>query len=211
MKLLLLAQAVYIPLALAIWPRPQNLTTGDTPLRLAPDFSIRIGISEVPPDLSDAVSRTSNFLKTDKLQALVPDCGVSSSDAIQSAQTLQSLTISLSQNASRVMKSISQDAVAGLGVADESYTLDVPSGGDAHLVANTALGLLRGLTTFEQLWFDLGGATYTLQAPIHVSDAPAYVSYVSFLTVPLTDLDHESPTVDSCLTLRETSEYSTKL
>jgi len=32
--------------------------------------------------------------------------------------------------------------------------LSVPdSGADASLTANTALGLLRGLTTFEQLWY----------------------------------------------------------
>ncbi|KXN82649.1 Beta-hexosaminidase 2 [Leucoagaricus sp. SymC.cos] len=160
---------------LALWPRPQNLTTGSTPLRLAPNFSIKFsGINQVPKDLSDAAQRTSTFLKTDKLQALVTDRGASSSNAISSARTLQSLTITLS-TASGGVKSISQDAMAGLGTSDESYTLQVPgNGGTATLTANTALGLFRGLTTFGQLWYDLDGTTYTLQAPIHVKDAPAY-------------------------------------
>jgi hexosaminidase len=166
-----------LPLSYAIWPRPQNLTTGNTALRLAPGFSIKIsGIAQVPKDLGDAVTRTTNFLKTDKLQLLVPDRGASSFGAVQSAATLQSLTLSLPSSDSVSLKSISKDAVAGLGVADESYALNVPAGGDATLSASTALGLFRGLATFEQLWFDLEGMTYTLQAPIQIQDAPVYVS-----------------------------------
>jgi hypothetical protein len=58
--------------------------------------------------------------------------------------------------------------------------LHVPSDGSpATLSANSTLGLLRGLTTFEQLWYDLdGAATYTLEAPITISDAPAFVCII---------------------------------
>lgn len=174
-SLLFLQAAFYLPFTLALWPRPQNLTAGNTPLRLAAGFSIEIsGIPQVPKDLSDAVTRTTKFLTTDKLQLLVPDRGASLTDAVNSAETLHSLTVTLSSSASSDVKSISEDAVAGLGVADESYTLQVPAGGDATLTANSALGLFRGLTTFEQLWFDLGGTTFTLQAPVHIEDAPVY-------------------------------------
>ncbi|KXN85408.1 Beta-hexosaminidase subunit B1 [Leucoagaricus sp. SymC.cos] len=174
-RLLFIQILLYLPVALALWPQPGNLTTGNTPIRLSSDFSIKVsGIPRVPKDLSDAVTRTSNFLKTDKLQILVPDRGASLSNTVRSAKTLQSLKISLSSSASGTLKSISEDAIAGLDVADESYTLDVPAGGDATLSANTALGLFRGLTTFEQLWFDLDGTTYTLQAPIQIKDAPVY-------------------------------------
>jgi len=161
----------------AIWPRPHNLTTGNTPLRLANDFSIQLsGISQVPHDLSDAIQRTSHFLKADKLQALVPDRGASSSGAVKSAAILQSLLVKLSQHSGSV-KSISEDAVAGLGASDESYILWIPAdSGIAILTANTAIGLFRGLTTFGQLWYNSDGLTYTLIAPIHVSDSPAYVS-----------------------------------
>lgn len=166
--------------ALAIWPRPQNLTTGTTPLRLAPNFAIKFsGIRNVPRDLSDAARRTTNFLKTDKLQALVPDRGASSSGAVHSASTLRSLTLSLAPSAASngAVKDISDEVMSGVGTQDESYDLQVPSdGGNAVLTANSALGLFRGLTTFEQLWYDLDGATYTLQAPIQVKDAPTYVS-----------------------------------
>lgn len=66
-----------------------------------------------------------------------------------------------------------------LTTRDESYTLTVPSTGDAAtLSANTTLGLLRGLTTFSQLWYYWDGAYYTLSAPIHIADAPAFVSAI---------------------------------
>jgi hexosaminidase len=157
------------------------MTTGDSPLQLVPGFNIKIaGIHNIPQDLSDAVHRTTNYLKTDKLGALVPDRGASSAHTVHSARVLSSLTLSLAGSQSfgqALVKGISEDAIAGLGIADESYTLDIPaSGGDAKLTANSALGLYRGLTTFEQLWFYVNGTTYTLQAPIHIQDAPAYVS-----------------------------------
>ena len=185
--------------AFAIWPRPHNLTTGNTPLRLTADFSIQLsGIGQVPQDLSDAIQRTSHFLKTDKLKALVPDRGASSSGAVNSAAILQSLMVKLSQHSGSV-KSISEDAVAGLGASDESYTLQVPAnGGTATLTANTALGLFRGLTTFGQLWYDLDGTTYTLGAPIHIRDSPAYVSSRG-LFLDHTNTDQMSSLIeDSC-------------
>ncbi len=163
--------------ALAVWPRPQSITTGTTPLRLAPNFSINLsGIRQPPKDLSDAVQRSTSHLKTDKLQALVPDRGASSAKGVQSARTLRTLSLRLASTSGRAA-SISDGATAGIGTQDESYSLQVPAdGGDAVLTANTALGLFRGLTTFEQLWYDLNGSTYTLQAPIQIKDAPAYVS-----------------------------------
>ncbi|KAJ3559375.1 hypothetical protein NP233_g11277 [Leucocoprinus birnbaumii] len=171
--------------ALAVWPRPQNMTTGETPLRLSPGFVIKTsGIHNAPQDLLAAVLRTSTYLRTDKLGALVPDRGASSSSKVRSAHTLQSLTLNLDSSASSAsfgghpsssVQSISEGAMAGLGVTDESYTLEIPAnGGTATLTAKTALGLFRGLTTFEQLWFYVDGMTYTLQAPIAIQDAPAY-------------------------------------
>jgi len=192
---------------LAMWPRPHNLTTGNTPLRLASDFSIQLsGISPVPHDLSDAIQRTSHFLKADKLQALVPDRGASSSGAVESAAILQSLLVKLSHHSGPV-KSISEDTVAGLGASDESYTLWVPAdSGTAVLTANTAIGLFRRLTTFGQLWYNLDGSTYTLVAPIHVSDSPTYVSLSGAFLDP-TNADIPSLTEDSCSIPLEISEY----
>ncbi|KAF7767959.1 CAZyme family GH20 [Agaricus bisporus var. burnettii] len=164
--------------ALALWPRPQNLTTGSTPLRLAQHFSIQFSDKKqnVPKDLQDAIRRTAQYLKDDKLQALVVDRGASSSAEVRSAKTLSSLTLTFNDasSSSKKVKSLSEDATAGIGNQDESYSLQVSEDGNAVLTANTALGLFRGLTTFGQLWYELDGETYTLQAPISIEDSPKY-------------------------------------
>lgn len=160
---------------LALWPLPQHLSTGTTALRLSPGFSIKLsGIPNAPSDLNDAVSRTQGFLQTDKLQALVPDRGASSAGAIQSAKELSSLTLSLSSKGT--VKSISEEAIVDIESRVEGYTLTVPADGSgAVLKANSTLGLFRGLQTFGQLWYDWDGSTYTLAAPVSITDSPAYV------------------------------------
>ncbi|EGX88104.1 beta-hexosaminidase beta chain [Cordyceps militaris CM01] len=59
---------------------------------------------------------------------------------------------------------------------DESYSLNVTADGGASITAKTAIGVLRGLETFSQLFFQhaAGGAWYTMQAPVRVADAPKY-------------------------------------
>ncbi|KAG6818386.1 hypothetical protein H0H93_005346, partial [Arthromyces matolae] len=172
----LLALSVLLAVApsLALWPLPRQYSTGSTPLRLSSSFSIKLsGISHPPSDLVDAISRTSTYLKTDKLEALVVDRGASSAQAIRGAKTLSSLTLSLTSHG--VASSISAEAIADLGTRDEAYTLTIPAdGSSASLSANSTLGLFRGLTTFGQLWYYWDGTTYTLQAPVHIQDSPAY-------------------------------------
>lgn len=161
--------------ALALWPLPRQISTGTTALKLSPGFNINLsGVKHAPKDLTDAVERTKSFLRNDKLQALVVDRGASSAGAVQAAKSLKSLTISLVT--SSPVKSISEEAVAPLESRVDAYTLIVPAdGSDAVLQANSTLGLLRGLTTFGQLWYDLRGNTYTLEAPFSIVDSPAYV------------------------------------
>ncbi|KAG6872266.1 hypothetical protein C0995_011403 [Termitomyces sp. Mi166 len=160
--------------ALAVWPVPRQYSTGSTPLRLSPSFSIKLSdVSHPPSDLQDAISRTTAYLHNDKLQALVPDRGASSAKDIQSAKTLKSLTLSLSTDGP--VRSISEEAVVDLESRVEGYTLTIPADGSgASLRANSTLGLFRGLTTFGQLWYDFDGTTYTLQAPFDIVDSPAF-------------------------------------
>ncbi|PPQ63592.1 hypothetical protein CVT24_004452 [Panaeolus cyanescens] len=159
--------------ALALWPQPRQITTGSTALRLANNFDIKFSGKNQPKDLADAVKRTKKFLESDKLQALVPDRGASSSSTVRSAKTLRSLTLSLT--GSGAPKSISEEAIAPLENRVEGYTLTIPAdGSDAVLRANSTLGLFRGLTTFSQIWYELDGNTYTLQAPFNIADSPAY-------------------------------------
>jgi hexosaminidase len=159
----------------AVWPLPKQFTTGATPLQLSHSFQISLhGVKNAPQDLRDAVSRTSSYLKNDKLQALVIDRGASSANAIKSAKTLKSLTLSLTSQASA--RSITAETLDDVESRVEGYTLTVPADGSgATLKANSTLGLFRGLTTFGQLWYDWQGMTYTLKAPFDIVDAPAYV------------------------------------
>ncbi|KAJ7068992.1 N-acetylhexosaminidase [Mycena belliarum] len=175
MKLSLFALSALLPSALALWPLPTGLSLGSTPLRLAKGFDIKIAINNAPADLVAAVSRTKGFLANDKLAALVIDRGASSASAIASAKSLPSLTLSLAFEPKGPCKSISAEAVGPIEGRSEGYTLVVPADGSgAVLKANSTLGLFRGLTTFSQLWYDLKGTTYSLSAPVQISDAPAY-------------------------------------
>ena len=160
----------------ALWPQPRQITTGTTALRLARDFSVSLaGVNGAPKDLQDAVRRTQDSLKKDKLQPLVPDRGASNKGSVSSAPTLR--TLRLRYTGQGKVKSISDEAIAPLDTRVEGYTLTVPAdGSEAVLAANSSLGLFRGLTTFGQIWYDLDGTTYTLEAPFAIEDSPAYVS-----------------------------------
>ncbi|TFY84002.1 hypothetical protein EWM64_g19 [Hericium alpestre] len=168
-----LVLACYAYAAAALWPLPRQLQQGTTPLLLSNDFAITLSIHNAPSDLVDAVSRAKSYLEKDKLERLVVGRGAADETAISGAKQLSGLVLSLSGN--RAVRSISEDALLPLEDRDEAYVLDIPTAGShATLSANSTLGLLRGLTTFGQLWYYHDGKTYTLGAPVHIEDAPAF-------------------------------------
>ncbi|KAI0036190.1 N-acetylhexosaminidase [Vararia minispora EC-137] len=170
---LFLAAAFVVTPALALWPQPRNLQTGSSALKLASSFHITTTIHNAPKDLHDAISRTSSFLKTDKLGRLVVGRGSSDAAVVSRARALPSLTLSLSKGAK--INSIAAEAHKALDSRDEAYMLHVPADGSgATMTANTTLGLFRGLTTFSQMWYAYGGDTYTIDAPWIIQDSPAY-------------------------------------
>lgn len=172
---LALCALVFPAQVFSLWPIPRSLETGNTTLRLAGDLDIKYTFSNVPSDLQAAVSSTKSFLKNDKLGRLVVGRGASDAGPASKAKQLSTLTLGLTKGAA--VHSLAQEAVTDLTEKDESYTLSVPADGSgATLTANTTLGLFRGLTTFSQLWYYTDGHTYTLEAPMSISDAPAYVS-----------------------------------
>ncbi|KAF5382459.1 hypothetical protein D9615_002743 [Tricholomella constricta] len=174
LPLVVLSVLLAVTPTIAVWPVPRQYSTGTTPLRLSPSFSIKLsGIDHAPRDLVDAVARTSSYLRKDKLQALVPDRGASSAKVIRGAKSLSSLTVSLTTKGK--VRSISEEAIEDVESRVEGYTLTIPADGSAaSLRANSTLGLFRGLTTFGQLWYDWDGTTYTLEAPFDIVDSPAY-------------------------------------
>jgi hexosaminidase len=177
LALILTALVTFSP-ASALWPLPTTLQTGSTALRLSADFDIKVSVHPAPADLQAAVTRTKGYLKTDKLERLVVGRGANDSTAIRQGKELSSLTVSLTSTSGTV-RSISEEAMDALEDRDDAYSLTVPGDGSAAtLKANSTLGLFRGLTTFGQLWYEFDGTTYTLEAPIQIDDAPAYVSFL---------------------------------
>ncbi|OSC97365.1 glycoside hydrolase family 20 protein [Trametes coccinea BRFM310] len=158
----------------AIWPIPRSLLTGTSPVKLSPDFVINLqGLSNPPADLASAISRTQSRLHSDSLERLVLGRGSGDAQAVEGAHLLSSLTASL-QHGSPV-RSIAEETTLAFDDKSESYELFIPDDrAVATLVANSTLGLLRGLTTFEQLWYDYKGTKYTLEAPIQIHDEPAF-------------------------------------
>lgn len=108
------------------------------------------------------------------LQRLVVGRGSVDNASIQGAKSLSSLQISLVQGAA--VNSISAESVKEITNRSETYKLSVPAdGSSATLTANSTLGLFRGLTTFSQLWYYYNNEVYTLEAPVQITDWPAFV------------------------------------
>ena len=208
LALILTALAAVSSPVVALWPLPKSITTGSTVVRLAPYFNIQVSVQGAPSDLHDAVTRTLGYLKNDKLGRLVVGRGSGDSQAIQGAKQLSALTLSLTSSNGTV-RSISDEAKDALESRDEAYSLWVPADGSAAtLKANSTLGLYRGLITFEQLWYDYEGIIYSLEAPIQIDDAPAYVSSRYLNNRQLSDSSSNvSPTVDLCSTRLGTCEF----
>lgn len=158
----------------AIWPAPRSITTGQQTLLLSSQFSIVSALKNTPDDLSQAISRTHSRLLSDNLGRLVVGRGSSDSPSLQSAHALSTLRLSLTSGAS--VRSISDESIMSLGERSEGYTLLVPaSGAEAVITADSTLGIFRGLSTFEQLWYAVDGRVYAVGMPLNVVDEPVYV------------------------------------
>lgn len=176
----LLCLSSYLSVSEALWPIPRSLEAGTTSLKLSSDLKITVNVHDAPQDLLDAVNRTRYYLYNDKLGRMVVGRGASDSAGLKIAKTLSSLTLSLTSGSSPA-RPIATEAVQPIGTREESYSLSVPDDGSgAFLTANSTLGLFRGLSTFEQLWYGYDGVIYTITAPVKIeNDAPAFVSIVS--------------------------------
>ncbi|KAF5357273.1 hypothetical protein D9757_013008 [Collybiopsis confluens] len=163
------------PSCLSIWPIPRSLDLGDQILKLSDSFDITFGFASPPQDLLDAATRTRNNIRSDQLGRLIVGRGSSDSDLFGTASALSNLVLDLKNNDSAA-RPIKVEAVAALSVRDEAYSLSIPADGSPGTVtANTTLGLLRGLSTFEQLWYTFEGIIYTSYAPLNIfNDSPAY-------------------------------------
>ncbi|KAL0565696.1 Glucosamine-6-phosphate isomerase (Glucosamine-6-phosphate deaminase) (GNPDA) (GlcN6P deaminase) [Marasmius crinis-equi] len=174
LRFLLLAVLCTHNTVYAIWPRPQTISTGSKALKLSSSFDITLsGISKVPQDLLDAISATKTYITNDKLERLVVGRGSVDVQAISQAAQLGKLVVSLQGSGN--VRSISEEAVDTIENRVEGYELTVPADGSpATLTAKSTLGLYRGLTTFQQLWYFWDGTVYSVETPIKIQDSPKY-------------------------------------
>ncbi|KAH9848284.1 N-acetylhexosaminidase [Lenzites betulinus] len=157
-----------------LWPIPKTLSTGTSAVKLSPSFIIRLDLSSAAPeDLLAAISRSQSRLHSDEFERLVLGRSSADAKAVERAHVLTSLSVTLRPGS--LVRDIAQETTRTLDEKDESYELRIPdSQSQAALVANTSLGLLRGLTTFEQLWYDANGTKYMLNGPLSITDKPAF-------------------------------------
>ncbi|KAI0630928.1 N-acetylhexosaminidase [Trametes polyzona] len=159
--------------ASALWPIPTALSTGTSALKLSSNFAVHVDVPRPPTDLISAVARSQSRLRSDAFERLVLGRGAEDADTIEPAHILTSLTVALRPGLP--IRGIVQETTGDLLSRDESYQLVVPEDSPrAILEANSTLGLLRGLTTFEQLWYQWNSVKYLLDGPLHIVDAPAF-------------------------------------
>ncbi|TFK27662.1 beta-hexosaminidase [Coprinopsis marcescibilis] len=164
----------------ALWPQPKNLETGDIFIKLSPNFDIKFesdGIAEAPSDLIGAIGRTKQHLFEDRHRRLNEKRGECDLEVLQDATSISLLKLSVTKSS---IEPIAVEAVKAISTRTEEYSLTLPADGSAAtIVAESSLGLLRGLTTFEQLWYWLeegqNGIVYSHQAPVVITnDKPSF-------------------------------------
>lgn len=114
------------------------------------------------------------------------DRGYNWTSDVKAASVLTTVALSKSSEcpSSSSFQDISDAAVLPLDERDESYNLTIPADGSyATLTACNALGMLRGITTFEQLIYVLPksarsiastGVAYIPHAPLTIEDTAAF-------------------------------------
>ncbi|KAL7421213.1 Glucosamine-6-phosphate isomerase (Glucosamine-6-phosphate deaminase) (GNPDA) (GlcN6P deaminase) [Cryptotrichosporon argae] len=130
-------------------PLPIRSTHGSTVLCLAPALTFTLP-TNAPADLTAAADRTLTHLWSTKHKHLSPDRGASLL-ASRCKGYIDEVVLDLTGS----NESIYYHATLPTeGRPDaEAYRLSVPVSGPATITAKTALGLFRGLTTFEHLFF----------------------------------------------------------
>ena len=170
-----LTLAFLSPLCTGLWPMPRGLAVGNTAVHLAGDFSIHLSIPDAPADLLSSVSTVEFQLQHDSFQRLVVGRAAADTAAIAPARKLRILDVSLTSYG--IVRPVAEEATMPIGSRSESYNLNIPHDGtSATLVANSTLGLFRGLTTFAQMWYSSASGKYILNAPVNIVDEPAFVS-----------------------------------
>jgi hexosaminidase len=169
----------------AIWPAPQSLTKGDSVLYLHQNIKVTYNGESVPYTYGYAPSKlTSKEVVQAGLSRTL--AGIFDSkfvpwmlhkpgskfepDLSQGQKWLETLEIvQTGKDEPSAFKPLA-------GEVDESYNLTVSAEGAVKLTTVSSIGVLRGLETFSQLFYQHSAGTfwYTPFAPVSVQDAPKF-------------------------------------
>lgn len=189
---------------LAIWPAPQSLTSGSAVLWIEPSVKVRYNVGNVGtvafPDIS--YSQTEQVLHSQTSYA--PENGPFTSSSIVRPAIERALQALFTQNivpwklVARNELSEFEPPAEGkktlinhlditqtetdrtfkplAGEVDESYNLTISEDGDAQISAVSSYGVLHGLQTFTQLFYQhsTNHGVYTNLIPISIIDAPKF-------------------------------------
>lgn len=167
---------------LRVVPLPTSFSVGQTLRRVSPSLRIDLHGSG-PRDLLIAIQRTQQNILATRFEYLSPLRGAELFDQsdIDSREVLSHVILelegsgSLDDNgkggeAASIKQCVQRAAEERLQL--ESYKLSIPTEGAGRIRAKTALGLLRGLTTLEQLLYYLpdGGKSVCSSAALGRAD-----------------------------------------
>ncbi|KAI9775162.1 MAG: N-acetyl-glucosamine-6-phosphate deacetylase [Geoglossum umbratile] len=179
---------LFASLASALWPIPQKYTHGNNTVVLwfSPDVQVTYnGLDSANATIgrnstschgsivNDAIKRT---IKTICEDSLVPWKLHPRNSTYEPPTTDPKKYIS-----SIVVKQTAKDPACSprptVDKVDESYQLDITISGQVTLAAPSSLGLLHGLTTLTQLFYQhsqKGAGVYTNLAPVVITDKPKF-------------------------------------
>ncbi|KAE8215145.1 hypothetical protein CF327_g1564 [Tilletia walkeri] len=182
--------ACVLPQAFAIWPRPASLTQGNSTIRIDVASFYLTPPPSVPDDLAKAIQRTETAIRRDRMSPLVVGRGEDRRSAIDAAPTLETIRIQLGESNGTAASSSARNITLKSQILqpveehDEAYELYIPSDGTPGILsATSSLGILRGLATLEQLFFDVPGAVDAASDPLNpFNDTPSLVNVTANAT-----------------------------
>ncbi|KAF2735365.1 hypothetical protein EJ04DRAFT_511770 [Polyplosphaeria fusca] len=215
MKHLLFVSSL-VSLALAIWPKPVEISVGQTVLWIAEDVTVNwagANASDVrstylnPSRSQSYLSEIYNSFLTIFLQSYERKRGDDEESETPSGDDMVDYALKNTWNTIfkhnfvpwkfhprgweepdagdatyisnidlTLLKDDPDDVAKPLaGEVDESYTLSLTEDGVVSISANSSVGLVRGLSSFTQLFFEHSqGGAYTTLAPVAIFDEPKF-------------------------------------
>lgn len=144
---------------LHVLPLPTEYTTGDQVICLSPEFQIILEAKSgypLPHDLKKAVQRTQDGIWAIKHRYLSIERGgefFTSGEGCDYTLSMLKVIVEPDGHVDSIMDSAIRSAEERPDL--EAYSLSVPIGSHATISSRTVLGALRGLTTFENLFYHL--------------------------------------------------------